>query len=490
MMGVFSGEHTRADEGFASAKRQSDPNVWEDLFQDSPQAVPDVPAPLPLDAQPGEAAPAAKEMAPNSPAGGLSKNEPRESPGAVANKPLLSAHASAAFRKMSMELPSSSRVGSAEQSNTSIIYADKLILKLFRLLQPGENPDVEVGRFLTEVARFDRIAPLLGEITLAATTGEKTTLAMLQTLVPNEGDGWTWFLQRLQQFYAAASQIDAPNVLGASLEPTTSIPAEASAIAAGTLEAAALLGRRTAELHLALSCSADDPAFAPEQSTHEDLVTDADQIEAQVRSTLEALKKNLSALEDDAADAAARLIAKRPVLMERSQSLKNVLVSGQRIRIHGDFHLGQTLRTQPDPSSGGDFVVLDFEGEPARSLSQRRRKQSPLRDVAGMLRSFSYAAYAGLEQYRLGIADRSPASGSSRLSAWANAWEKYASSQFLREYLEKIGSSRELLPPLKESQILLEAFLLEKSLYELLYELNNRPTWIQIPIAGILSLCE
>ena len=175
------------------------------------------------------------------------------------------------------------------------------------------------------------------------------------------------------------------------------------------MEASALLGRRTAEMHLALSCSANDPVFAPEPCSHDDLETDARQIEAQIRSALEALKSKFSTLDESASDQAGLLLSKRSELMERSRSIADLTAAGQRIRIHGDYHLGQTLRTGADDGAdgSGDFVLLDFEGEPARPLSQRRRKQSPLKDVAGMLRSFSYAAFAGLKAFQDADAERS-----------------------------------------------------------------------------------
>jgi maltose alpha-D-glucosyltransferase/alpha-amylase len=221
-------------------------------------------------------------------------------------------------------------------------------------------------------------------------------------------------------------------------------------------------------------------------------VSDAKQVEAQVRSTLDALKYRFSTLDDVTADAAARLISKRHKLIEHAGAIAGMPAAGMRIRIHGDYHLGQTLRTAEGASgvSGGDFVLLDFEGEPARPLSQRRRKQSPLKDVAGMLRSFSYAAFAGLKEFHGKKPGTERDSEASRMENWARAWENCAAAAFLGGYRDVIEQDRGLLPGARESQMLLEAFVLEKALYELLYELNNRPTWILIPIAGILSLCE
>ena len=453
------------------------------------------PPPLPLHAQPGEAASELPEVTAPSGIPSTARIPPRESPAAVSTGGpggVLSAHASTAFPKTTMEKPLPSRVGSAEQSNTSILYGSSLILKLFRRLQPGENPDVEIGQFLTEVAHFNRIPPFLGEISIVGASGEKTTVAMLQGLVANEGDGWTWFLSQLGHFYSSlALDTDVPSMdvieFGSTKTYRNLLPTGAQE----ALEASALLGRRTAEMHLALSCSPNDPAFAPEPCSKEDLDKDAGQIEAQIRSALEALKSKFSTLDETSSDRAALLLSKRAVLIERSRSISKLPAAGQRIRIHGDYHLGQTLRTSAkDGEKGsGDFFLLDFEGEPARPLSQRRRKQSPLKDVAGMLRSFSYAAFAGVKAFHDANPEGSQPSDAAILSKWAQAWQTCASAEFLHGYRETIARNQDLLPSPREAQALLDGFVLEKALYELLYELNNRPAWIHIPIAGILSLC-
>jgi len=449
------------------------------------------PAPLPLDVQPGEAAASASSIV-GSVSPSSQTTQPRESPAADAARTaggVLAARASTALREMKLERGLESRVGSAEQSNTSIVYGDKLILKLFRRLQTGENPDVEIGRFLTEVAHFGRIAPFLGEMSMTSSTGEKTTVAMLQGLVANEGDGWAWFLQELSGFYdrvaseQTLAEIPAPTFAGAKAAPEA-----LKKLAGSTMNAAALLGRRTAEMHLALSSSKSDPAFAPERSTREDLETVARQVEAQIKSALDALKGKFATVDDSTSDSAAFLLSQRAMLLERSRRITKIEAAGERIRIHGDYHLGQTLRVKATAgdgdSSGGDFVLLDFEGEPARTLAERRRKQSPLKDLAGMLRSFSYAAFAGLKKH----AEEHPDGPEDRTQGWAKAWQNAAAGEFLAAYRETIAAKPELLPEAVETQKLLDAYLLEKALYELLYELNNRPTWLHIPIAGILDL--
>ncbi len=395
----------------------------------------------------------------------------------------LAAHASAAWKKREEALTLHSRTGSAEQSNTSILFGNKLILKLFRRLQPGENPDVEVGRFLTEKSQFPQIATYLGDIAITHPWGDRTTVAMLQKIVANEGDGWQWLLRELEDWLVQISSRDAivpsPEAGSVAMFTQELIATESLPLAEKTLEAAELLGRRTAELHLALAKATEDPAFLPEPITSEELRRDAQRVEAQLHSALRALKERMSALEDATTDRAATLLSKRAELLARAGAITSLTPAGLRIRIHGDYHLGQTLRTP-----GGDFVLIDFEGEPARPLAERRRKQSPLKDVAGMLRSFSYAAAAALDGLRTSRGEELPGS----LTVWAESWERAAASRFVRGYRTAIAANPRLLPPEDEAQALLEVYLLEKALYEMQYELNNRPAWLSIPLTGILSL--
>ena len=458
----------------------------EELVAAAPHPLAAAPVvPAPISAQPGEAATPPRTSAPASSA---QRKQTRESPSAGDPVPVagrLDARASTAFANAHGGQKLAARVGSAEQSNSSILYGKQLILKLFRRLQPGENPDVEIGRFLTEAAHFPRIAPFLGEITITPATGERTTVAMLQGLVANQGDGWQWFLDQIAPYFGAVGSLPAP--------PKTPSPgfvrhpepaAEALQYAGPALEAAALLGRRTAEMHLALAMTTDDPAFAAEAFRMEDLRRDARRIDAQIVATLDAVKGKLATLVDVIADDAALLLSRRRELIARAHAIERVEAAGKRIRIHGDYHLGQTLRTGGD-SVPGDFVLLDFEGEPARPLAERRQKQSPLKDVAGMVRSFSYAAHSGLNQF---VAEGMGDGAAERLAAWAKLWEHSTSGEFLRAYCATIAADPSLLPAPEQAQSLFTAYLLEKALYELLYELNNRPTWLRIPIGGILSM--
>ena len=446
-------------------------------------------APAPITAQPGEAAAPPRSSAP-APSPNAQRNQPRESPSAGDPVPLsgrLDARASSAFASIydGQRLPS--RVASAEQSNSSILYGKRLILKLFRRLQPGENPDVEIGRFLTEVAKFPRIPAFVGDISICPEGGQRTTIAMLQGLVANEGDGWEWFQNQLPAWFEAVGAMPAPPDTAPPGFVTREQPHPATTQhAAATIEAAGLLGKRTAEMHLALATPTDDSAFAAEPFAQEDLARDARRIEVQIVSAFDALKSNLPSLNDVIADDAALLLSRRRALLRRAYAIGGIQAAGKRIRIHGDYHLGQTLRTGGD-SQPGDFVLLDFEGEPARPLAERRQKQSPLKDVAGMVRSFSYAAFSGFDRFI--TAESARESNREALIGWAKLWQNSASAAFLQAYCSTVGASgRDLLPPPEQAQALFTAYLLEKALYELLYELNHRPTWLRIPIGGILSM--
>jgi maltose alpha-D-glucosyltransferase/alpha-amylase len=377
-------------------------------------------------------------------------------------------------------LETNSKVGSAEQSNTSLIFDELAILKLFRRLTPGENPEVEVTRFLTDVAHFEHIPAYLGDLHRASDRG---TVAFLQAFARNEGDGWAWTLGELARYYesvvgcAAPSSVGEPATFGVTYE---ALP-ETREHAGLYLDAAHLLGRRTAELHLALAAQTNNVAFQAEPFTREDLATERERIEQQVTSALAALERTLAVFEQElpqeTVKQAQEVLARRGGVKERLAELSgDPMQFGQRIRIHGDLHLGQLLR------AGTDFLFVDFEGEPARSLEDRRRKQSPLRDVAGMLRSFGYAAQAALGRHIQRRPDHS-----STVEPWATLWERSASGEFLRGYRETMGDNP-LLASAEKAPALLRALLLEKACYELAYELNNRPTWLHIPLAGVREL--
>ena len=383
----------------------------------------------------------------------------------------------------SAEKPLRVRRGSAEQSNTSIIVGDRFILKLFRRLEPGVNPDCEIGQYLTERTSFKGIPPFAGMIEYTPTdSAESKVLAMLQGLVTNEGDGWKWTVEELERYYEASSAVAFPenanSELGDSLDlserPTSQLARDHVGI---YLDSAAMLGRRTAELHLALASPTDNPAFAPEPMTDENFKDQIADSRRHAANVFDVLKDHVSHLPDDLIEIAASVLARRRRILDH---LGNVMLDGvqtKRIRIHGDYHLGQVLRVKTD------FVILDFEGEPARPLVYRRSKQCPLKDVAGMLRSFSYAAYGTLINYTT----RHP-EDLARLEPWAQLWERFVAAEFLRAYRETARGADFLPSSSADFRKLLDVFLLDKALYEILYEMNSRPGWVRIPMRGILAL--
>ncbi|MEO8050153.1 MAG: maltose alpha-D-glucosyltransferase [Acidobacteriota bacterium] len=371
-----------------------------------------------------------------------------------------------------------------EQSNSSILYGKQLILKLFRKIEPGPNPDWEIGRYLTEETDFRRVPSLAGAIEYAQEGSEGTTLAMLQGLIQNEGDGWSWFQEELARYYEQHAPILFPPdaTLPERTSPTLDGP-PASALAREhlgiDLDSAALLGRRTAEMHLALASAKTDPALSVEPMHVGDFQELAGNFRFHAIRVLDRLKENLARLPDDFVEQGGLLLSRRRELLGAFQDLATAEIGGQKTRIHGDYHLGQVLLVKHD------FVILDFEGEPARSLAERRAKQSPLKDVAGMLRSFSYAAHSALFAYLARHPDHAD-----RLSPWARLWEYSTMTDFLRAYRETVASAVFVPSTSQGFQTLLDAYLLDKALYELQYELDHRPAWVRIPAFGILSLLK
>jgi maltose alpha-D-glucosyltransferase / alpha-amylase len=368
-----------------------------------------------------------------------------------------------------------------EQTNTSVIYGDRLVLKLFRRLEDGVNPDVEIGRFLTERG-FPHTPPLAGGLDYRR-QGRACSLAILQGFVANEGDAWSYTLDTLASYLEEAlarqpEERDPPLPRPARLlDLAASNPPDlASDLIGAYLESARLLGRRSAELHQALASSPDDPAFAPEpfstlyqRSLYQSMRTQAQQLYRLLRARSGDIPQIVQVidLEDE--------------ILRRLRGLLDHKVDAMRIRIHGDYHLGQVLYT------GKDFTIIDFEGEPARPLGERRIKRSPLTDVAGMLRSFHYAAYTALSRHTEG---REHEENPAYLEPWVLFWYRWVSAAFLQSYLD-VAAEGSLLPgDPADVELLLDALMLEKALYELRYELNHRPGWVKVPIQGILEQVE
>jgi maltose alpha-D-glucosyltransferase / alpha-amylase len=331
----------------------------------------------------------------------------------------------------------SPKLATAEQTNNSVIFGERLIMKLYRRIEDGTNPDLELSRFLTEVG-FPNIPAMAGAVLYRRDRGRTAALAMLQAYVPNQGDAWTHALTEL-----AADTTDLERY--------------------GPL--AALLGRRTAELHLALASRSDDPAFAPEPTQTHDTRSAYQSIRSLSGQVLPMLRERLRQLPDQTCEDAEQVLASWDRLHDRLRGLIGRPISAQRIRCHGDYHLGQVLFT------GGDFFIIDFEGEPSRPLRERRLKRWALKDVAGMLRSFAYVGRAA------GVPH-------------GPEWGRAAGDVFMQAYLDRAAGAPFLPGSAAERELLLDAMLIEKALYELRYELDHRPDWVHIPLRGLCELVE
>ena len=376
-----------------------------------------------------------------------------------------------------------------EQSNSSVVYGDRLMLKLFRRLEEGVNPELELGAFLTDTARFPYIAPVGGSIDYRRKEGTSFTLAVLQSFVRNEGDAWGYTLDTVHRFFervlttskttpAEVRELPRKGLVQLAAEPT---PPFAQDMCNAYLETAGLLGRRTAELHLALASAPDDPAFAPEPFSELYQRSLYQAMRGLARRTFRLLRSKQKELPEQAREELKSLLAAEQVIVDRFRSLVGRKISGARIRCHGDYHLGQILYT------GKDFVMIDFEGEPARRLSERRIKRCPLRDVAGMIRSFDYASQSVLLNRLSGMVQKEQMCA---LQCWGRYWSLWTSVRFLKQYLETVGNAAFLPQSSDEVQTLLDVFLLEKAVYELGYEINHRPTWVRVPLHGILRILE
>ena len=384
----------------------------------------------------------------------------------------LSGAASSAQTLDGAVLPS--QVMGVEQSNTSMLFGGQSFLKLYRKLEDGVNPDVEVTRFLTERAGYANVPSYFGALEYRRAGEEPVVVALLQSAVANQGDAWAMTLDAVGRFYERVLA-DKAELQGA-VAPSTAV---LEALIGGVYpERAKLLGLRTAELHRALASSTDDPRFAPEPTNTMGQRSVFQNMRAMLRRTWELLAKRLPQLPASYHEEANEVLRAQSKILSLQQRLLTRISGVSKIRIHGDFHLGQVLYT------GKDFFILDFEGEPARPLSERRLKRSALRDVAGMLRSFQYAAYNALWQ------PTTRAEDIPFLERWADIWYRNISAIFLQSYLAASEGAIFVPSTPDDLQISLEAYLLDKAVYEVGYELNNRPDWVIIPIRGIRHILQ
>jgi maltose alpha-D-glucosyltransferase / alpha-amylase len=363
--------------------------------------------------------------------------------------------AGADFAALPVERPRGS------SSNTVVNMRERIMLKGYRRLRVGMNPELEMGLYLTEVAHYANCAPLAGVLEYVDNDGQTRLLAMLQAYVANQGDGWTYSLEYMRRH----------------LEQYRTTPA-GDALPVNAHEAYLILIRvlavRTAELHRALARPTTDAAFSPQPLTRADIDAYRQRALEEARIALDLLAANLEAVPAADRERAAAVLAQRDQIMARIEACAKQAPSGMKIRVHGDYHLGQVLVTR------NDFVLIDFEGEPGHSLEQRRAKHSPLRDVAGMMRSFGYVQQSALRSIVHNEAE------AARLAPLARAWELEVRAAFLSAY-DAAARDAALHESLQPGHGMLGLFELEKALYELRYEIGNRPSWVGIPLQGILD---
>jgi maltose alpha-D-glucosyltransferase/alpha-amylase len=394
-----------------------------------------------------------------------------------------------AFRKIRGEDTATPEplLGRAEQSNSAIIFGDKFILKTFRRLESGVNPDLEVNRFLAR-HDFPHIPPMAGGLIYRTMDGQETSLGILSGFAANCKDAWEFTRESLGRYYQRIGSLPeesrtAPKMEEGRLDDFEGeLPVLVTERLGTYAEAARLLGERTAAMHLCLASDNSDKDFSPEPLHPFQLRSLFQSMRNMAVQSLGLLRTRLKSLPEGIRPDAEKAVAAQSEILKRLRGIADLRTAGMRTRVHGDYHLGQVLHT------GKDFLIIDFEGEPARSLGERRFKRTPLTDVAGMLRSFDYAANASLfEQLERGVIT---AETMVWIEPWARFWIHWTSLIFLRAYLGLAGKGSFLPQTKPELKILTEANLINKCLYELRYELNNRPAWLKIPLQGILNLLE
>ena len=371
-----------------------------------------------------------------------------------------------AFR--ALELGNEVSAAGGEQSNASIAIDHKAMLKVYRRLRPGLQPELEVGRFLTEIAGFENTPAFYGSLEYVTEDKGEMALAAAFAYVRNQGDAWSVVLDALERHLDQVLLLPAEEVAARSAEPLTF---------AHPLDLSIALGRRTAELHAAFAAPTDDPAFAAEPARGDDVSRWVDAAIKEAKRGFAALQSARAGLSEEQRVDADALLAAREPLLDRLDSFREISASGLKTRTHGDYHLGQVLVAE------ADVVIIDFEGEPLRDLGERREKTSPLRDVAGMLRSFDYAAWSALDRLRSRHGELQP-----HVYERAFQWRASAIQNFLNGYWGRAARAGLLPEDIETRRRLLQLFLFEKVFYEVGYEAANRPSWLSIPVRGALDL--
>ena len=377
----------------------------------------------------------------------------------------------------------SSEVLRAEQSNTSVIYNDQFFFKIYRKLDIDINPDLELVRFLSEKTDFQN-SPRYGGGIQFFDTKEKTStiLGLLQNKIPNQGEAWTMMLEALSRFYEKVltkqkqQGMELPALVEKSRMYFDDTPEEVKKlIGSVTYERVTLLAKRTAEMHIALASDHETEDFCPERFSQHYQRSVYSQHRKLANEKINALSNRLSSLPEHIAEEAQKIIALKDPILDYFSKIYDDKIEASKTRVHGDYHLGQVLY------NGKDFYIIDFEGEPMHSISERRLKRTPLKDVAGMIRSFHYAAFGQLVLNHNYRPEDMPL-----LEAWAQQWFHYVSQYFLTAYLDVAGSHSFLPSNDDDLDLVLRVYILEKAIYEVGYEMNARPEWLRIPIRGVL----
>jgi len=379
------------------------------------------------------------------------------------------------FSKINADLIES-KILKVDSSNTAILYNDQYFFKFYRKIEKEINPDLEIARFLSENTSFRNSPKYSGSIEFTDDEGKTTVFGLLQEKVDNQGDAWNMTIDSVGRFYervmAKAKKEKLPKLVNRPALVFEDAPELIQEfIGRGFYERVARLGQRTAEMHLALASDNTNPAFAPEPFTSNYQRSLYSSLRKLLRDRFKLLRQSLGKLNTEAQQLAERVLSLEDNILECFSEIYQIRINGVKTRIHGDYHLGQVLFT------GKDFMIIDFEGEPGFSFSERRLKKSPYKDVAGMMRSFHYAAFGKIllnENYRQ--------QDLQMLEAWAEQWQHYVSRFYLGAYMDKMGMGTELPA---EDDVLIRTYLIEKAVYELGYELNGRPDWTVIPLRGI-----
>ncbi len=378
-----------------------------------------------------------------------------------------------------------SEVLKVEQSNTSVIYNNQFFFKIYRKLDVDINPDLELVRFLSERTNFVNSPRYGGGIQYEDFGASYTILGLLQNKIPNQGEAWTAMLDTLGRYYdktlgKAAKNIEIPELVRQPRLYFDDTPEPVKKLIDSlTYERVVLLAQRTAEMHIALASGYDDKDFSPERFTEHYQRSVYSGHRKLVSEKLGALSNKIATLPPAAAAEAEQVLAMKDDILQCFQEIYSRRIEATKIRIHGDYHLGQVL------FNGRDFFIIDFEGEPMLSISERRLKKTPFKDVAGMIRSFHYAAYGQLLLNPSYKKEDMP-----QLEQWARQWFHYVSNYFLSAYLDR-AQGQHFIPPDEEGmRLILRSYLLEKAIYEIGYEMNNRPDWLRIPLKGVLYVME